>query len=64
MRTIATILVFVALGFILTGMYQLVMLAEWTPERLIIFGVGAMVVAVRIYRGALSKEVADSGKNG
>ena len=50
MKFIGGVLTIIGLGYVLTGLAQLLMTAAWTPERIIIFGIGVIVVAGRIYR--------------
>lgn len=50
MKFIGGVLTIIGLGYVLTGLAQLLMAAAWTPERIIIFGIGVIVVAGRIYR--------------
>ena len=64
MKVIGTILLLVGLGYVLTGLAQMIMAAAWTPERLVIFGIGTIVVAVRVYRGQQQPPVESEKTNG
>jgi hypothetical protein len=64
MKLIGGILTLVGLGYILTGLAQMLLATAWTPERIVIFGVGVLVVASRVYRSAPAEDRIDEKTSG